>query len=56
MGALDLRLNLDIEWGVRLRLDVDLGLWFGLLLLLHEDLVMQKLELGWVPVGQAKPN
>lgn len=31
-----------------------LGLRFGLLLLLHEDLVVQKLELGRVPVDQSK--
>lgn len=43
MEALDLRLDLDLDWGVGLRLDVGLGLRFGLLLLLHEDLVVQKL-------------
>ncbi len=52
MGALDL--GLDLEWGVGLRSDVGLGLRFSLLLLLHEDLVVQKLELGWIPVDQSK--
>lgn len=54
MEALDLGLDLDLDWGVGLRLDVGLGLRFGLLLLLHEDLVVQKLELGWVPVDQSE--
>lgn len=33
-----------------LRLGVGLGRRFGVLLLLHEDLVVQELELGRVPV------
>lgn len=49
-GALDLRLDVGRRDGVRLRLDLGLCLWFGLLLLLQEDLVVQKLELSWVPV------
>lgn len=56
MGALDLGLGLGLELGLGLRLDVGLGLRLSLLLLLQEDLVVQKLELGWVPVdrGQTK--
>lgn len=54
MGALDLGLDLDLEWGVGLSLGVGLGRRFSLLLLLHEDLVVQELELSWVPVSQAK--
>lgn len=54
MGALDLGLDLDLDRGVGLRLGAGLGLRFGLLLLLHEDLVVQELELGRVPVDQGK--
>lgn len=49
-GALDLRLGVGLHDGVGVRLDLGLCLWFGLLLLLQEDLVVQKLELSWVPV------
>lgn len=52
MGALDPGLDLDLHWGSGLQLDRGLGLGFGLLLLLHEDLVVQELELGRVPVDQ----
>lgn len=53
-GALDLRLGVGLRDGVGLvvRLDLGLCLWFGLLLLLQEDLVVQKLELSWVPVDE----
>lgn len=54
MGALDLWLGLDLDLRAGLRLKVGLSLWFGLLLLLHEHLVVQKLELGWVPGDQSK--
>lgn len=54
MGFLDLRLDLDLDWGVGLRLDVGLGLRFSLVLLLHQDLVVQKLELGRVPVDHSE--
>lgn len=56
VGALRLRLglDLDLDWKVGLRLEVGVSLWFNLLLLLQEDLVVQKLELSWVPVGQSK--
>lgn len=59
MGALDLGLDLDLEWGVGLRrlgvgLALGLGLRFSVLLLLHEDLVVQQLELGRVPVDHSK--
>lgn len=51
--ASDLGQNLDLDWGVGLRLGgVGLGWRFSLLLLLQEDLVVQKLELGWVPAKQ----
>lgn len=56
MNALDLGLNLDLERGVGLCLDAGLGWRFTVLLLLHENLVVQELELGWVPVNQAKPK
>lgn len=49
-GDLDLRLGVGLRDGVRLRLDVGLCVWFDLLLLLQEDLVVQELELSWVPV------
>lgn len=49
-AALDLGLDLDMRGGMGLRLDLGLCLWFCLLLLLQEDLVVQKLELSWVPV------
>lgn len=49
-GALDLRLDVGMRDGLGLRLDLGLGLRFSLLLLLQEDLVVQKLELSWVPV------
>lgn len=45
-GSLDLRLDVGMRDGLGLRLD----LGFALLLLLQEDLVVQKLELSWVPV------
>lgn len=50
-GGLDLRLDVGMRDGVGLRLDTGLCLWVGLLLLLQEDLVVQKLELSGVPVG-----
>lgn len=53
MRALHLRLDLDLKWWLGLSLGVGLGWRFCFLLLLHEDLVMQELELGWVPVDQA---
>lgn len=49
-GSLDLGLDLDVCGGVGLRLELSLCLWFCLLLLLQQDLVVQKLELSWVPV------
>lgn len=49
-GALGFRLEVGIRDGLGLRLDLGLGLWFCLLLLLQEDLVVQKLELSRVPV------
>ncbi len=52
--ALDLGLDLDLNWRVGLRLDVGLGRRFSLLLLLQEDLVVQELQLGRVPVDQGK--
>lgn len=51
MGVLDFGLDLDLGRGVRLRLDVGWWLRFSLLLLLHEDLVVQELELSWVQFG-----
>lgn len=54
MGALDLRLDLDLEWRLGLRLNVGLGLRFSVLLLLHEDLVVQELELSRVQFGFSK--
>ena len=54
MGGLNFRLDLDLDWGLGLRMDVGLGLRFSLLLLLHKDLVVQELELSWVPVNQVK--
>lgn len=51
MGALDLGLELDLEWGVGLGLGGGLGRRFSLLLLLHEDLVVQKLQLSWIQFG-----
>lgn len=50
LGALDLGLDVGVRDRVRLRLDLGLCLWIRLLLLLQEDLVVQKLELCWVPV------
>lgn len=51
-GGLDSGLDLGLVRWVRLRLDGGLRFWFSLLLLLHEDLVVQDLELSWVPVDQ----
>lgn len=48
---MDLRLDLDLDWAVGLRLGGGLGRRFGLLLLLQEDLVVQELELGWIQFG-----
>lgn len=51
LRALDLGLELDLDWGVGLRLDGGLGGRFCVLLLLHEDLVVQKLQLSWIQFG-----
>lgn len=49
-GTLDLRGELGLEWVVGPVMGVGFGLRFALLLLLQEDLVVQKLKLSRVPV------
>lgn len=52
-GTLELRRGLDLEWGLGTCGGVGFGLRFILLLLLHEDLVVQKLKLSRVPVDES---